>query len=372
MLEASQVVEASPAPAADSLLSGTYTIKHTNPLIWYHGRWTDEPSTWWTGTGFKLNVLGLSSLSLNIGPVTTSPHAAVGISVDYEEFRTVNISAGTNVLPLNLPKSNSIIPKTHVVRIATEGWQNNRIELDSLTLNKGALLLPYKPSKLSFQFIGDSLTAGQYDARGVIDTWAFLTGEAFKAEHRINAQPGACLTDQLCWGNYHGVSYQYFRTEDTGYYYTTDHNYTTPWNFKKDLPPTHIFIHIGANDNAYNITGDSFKATYLAFLEKLRRLYPTQPIFILTPFGWPSADGNVYYYYEGVYQAVVDARKAAGDKHIYLVDTSGWQRYQDIFPDNSHPSEAGHAHIAEQMIAWLKNWGLKAQKSWATLPSGSN
>lgn len=91
-----------------------------------------------TGTGFKLNVLGLSSLSLNIGPVTTSPHAAVGISVDYEEFRTVNISAGTNVLPLNLPKSNSIIPKTHVVRIATEGWQNNRIELDSITLNKVA------------------------------------------------------------------------------------------------------------------------------------------------------------------------------------------------------------------------------------------
>ncbi|KAG8896070.1 hypothetical protein FRC01_012028, partial [Tulasnella sp. 417] len=164
----------------------------------------------------------------------------------------------------------------------------------------------------------------------------------------------------------------YFRTEDTGYYYTTDHNYTTPWNFKKDLPPTHIFIHIGANDNAYSITGDAFKATYLGFLEKLRGLYPIQPIFILTPFGWPSADGNIYYYYEGVYQAVVDARKAAGDKHIYLVDTSGWQRYQDIFPDNSHPSEAGHAHIAEQMIAWLKTWGLKPQKSWATLPSGSN
>lgn len=37
-----------------------------------------------------------------------------------------------------------------------------------------------------------------------------------------------------------------WQTEDTGYYYTTDHNYTTTWNFARDQPPaTHIIIHIG-------------------------------------------------------------------------------------------------------------------------------
>lgn len=36
------------------------------------------------------------------------------------------------------------------------------------------------------------------------------------------------------------------QTEDTGYYYTTDHNFTTPWNFARDEPPpTHVIIHIG-------------------------------------------------------------------------------------------------------------------------------
>ena len=36
------------------------------------------------------------------------------------------------------------------------------------------------------------------------------------------------------------------QTEDTGYYYTTDHNFTTPWDFARDEPPaTHIVIHIG-------------------------------------------------------------------------------------------------------------------------------
>jgi hypothetical protein len=35
------------------------------------------------------------------------------------------------------------------------------------------------------------------------------------------------------------------QTEETNYYYSTDHNYTTPWDFKRDLTPTHVVIHIG-------------------------------------------------------------------------------------------------------------------------------
>lgn len=46
---------------------------------------------------------------------------------------------------------------------------------------------------------------------GVDQAWPFLTAEAFKAEHNINAQPGAALADIVSYGNEHGVSYQYFR-----------------------------------------------------------------------------------------------------------------------------------------------------------------
>ncbi|KAG9010250.1 hypothetical protein FRB94_010778 [Tulasnella sp. JGI-2019a] len=344
-------------PAADAKGLKTVTISHDNPLIFYHSRWTNEPSSWWAGTGFKLYIEGLTSLTLNIGNTTTAPFAATGLSVDYAPFVTVNISAGANVLPITTTK------KTSVIRIATEGWQNNRIQLDSLVLNQGATLLPYEPSKLRFQFIGDSLTAVR-----VIDSWAFLTGESFKAEHNINAQPGGCLTDQLCWGNAHGISYQYFKTEDTGYYYTTDHNYTTPWNFKKDLIPTHLWILIGANDAAYSITDAAFEQTYLSFITHLRQLYPSQPLFILNPWGWPAADGSVSYYYQGVYQDVVAKRNAAGDKHVYLIDTAGWLDYDDLFPANQHPTPEGHQKLATKMVAWLENWGLKPVANWATLP----
>jgi hypothetical protein len=145
---------------------------------------------------------------------------------------------------------------------------------------------------------------------GVDQAWPFLVGEAFKAEHVVIAQPGAALSvsivvvlrtspntakDIVSFGNEHGVSFQFFRvsftyfaqmmvrvlteskTEDTGYFYTTDHNFTTPWNFARDKPAaTHVVIHIGfellqipklfaasdyfnrANDAAQNVTNAQF------------------------------------------------------------------------------------------------------------------
>ena len=38
---------------------------------------------------------------------------------------------------------------------------------------------------------------GQYLPMGVDQAWPFLVSETLKAEHRINAQPGAALTVRL-------------------------------------------------------------------------------------------------------------------------------------------------------------------------------
>ncbi|KDR78245.1 hypothetical protein GALMADRAFT_138363 [Galerina marginata CBS 339.88] len=341
--------------------SPTVTIKNNNPLIHFHGRWDSSPGTWWTGSGFKLNVKNLKSLSLNLGPHTTTPFAAVGVSVDGSDFVTVNASAGANTIPLPTPRGRP--SASSIVRINVEGWQNNRINLESITLNSDALLLPYEPAKLSFQFIGDSLSAGQFLPQGVDQAWPFLVGEHFKAEHRINAQPGAALTDILSFGNVHGVSFEFFRTEDTGFFFTTDHNFTTPWDFSREHPKnTHIVIHIGANDASQGIPNDQFVQVYSDFIAKLRVLNPKQPIFIFTPWGWPNADGSIGTYYDGQYQRIVDARKALGDKNIFLVDTTGWVTFADVFPENQHPNVPGHVVISNKFIAFLAQWGLSTGK----------
>ncbi|KIJ34992.1 hypothetical protein M422DRAFT_51735 [Sphaerobolus stellatus SS14] len=169
---------------------------------------------------------------------------------------------GVNVPPLEL-SANAKRGSKSVVRVNAEGWQNNRLNVESIVLNADAKPLTYNPAKLAFQFIGDSLSAGPGLDNGVDGAWPFLTGEIFKAEHNINAQPGATLIDIESFGNAHGVSFQFFRTEDTGYFYTSDHNFTTAWDFRRDQEPTHVIIHIGANDAAQNITSNAFENTYL-------------------------------------------------------------------------------------------------------------
>ncbi|KAJ7068673.1 SGNH hydrolase-type esterase domain-containing protein [Mycena amicta] len=341
-------------------MSTAITIKNDNPLIYYHGRWDSSPGTWWAGSGFKLNVKNLQSLALNLGPHTTQP--LVGVSLDYGEFNTVDLSEGANPILLGVSKGT-----TTVVRINVVGWQNNRMDLESISINAGAELLPYYPSNLAFQFIGDSFSAGQYLDKGVDQAWPFIVGEAFKAEHVVVAQPGAALSDIFSFGNVHGISYQFFCTEDTGYYYTSDHNFTTPWDFSRDKPAaTHVVIHIGANDSAQNVTASQFVQVYSDFLTRLRTIYPDQPIFVFTPWGWPNADGSVAQYYQGQYQEIVSQRQVAGDANIFIVDTTGWVTFADVFPDNGHPTVAGHQKIANKFQAWLEDWGLKPNAHWPT------
>lgn len=356
------------AVPAVAVIASSNVVLPSHPLIWYHGRWDFSRGTWWTGSGLTLHVEGLSSLSLQLGRKTTQPSVAVGLSVNYGPFTDLKLTNGTNQIPLNITATpRGGLPRSLVIRLNVQGWQNNNMYLEKIILNNGAKILPYAPSRLSFQFIGDSLSAGQYLSNGVDGAWPFLVAETFKAEQSIQAQPGGCLTDQVCWGNAHGISYQFFRTEDNGYYYNPNHNYTTPWDFHKDYPSTHVFIEAGANDNAYNVSGANLTTTYLGFIAKLRRIYPTQPIFVVGAWGWPDQDGTVYYYYDGVFEDVVAKRSALGDKHIYFIDTKGWVGGDDIFSDNKHPNTPGHAHIAEQLTAWLQKWGLKPQKSWPTV-----
>ncbi|KAF5366783.1 hypothetical protein D9758_006457 [Tetrapyrgos nigripes] len=349
----------------------TKIISNSDPLIYYHGRWDFTPGTWWAGTGFKLHVDDLKSLELNLGPHTTTPTVSLGVSVNYGEFVTVNVSEGQNIIPLDqsvVSSSDNVeTPKSSVVRLNVEGWQNNRIDLRNITVNSDAVLLPYRPSRLTFQFIGDSLSAGQFLPQGIDQEWTFLVGEQFKAEHVITAQPGATLTDMESFGNVHGVSFQFFRTEDTGYYYTTDHNFTTPWNFARDVPAaTHVVIHIGANDASQGVTDADFVQVYSDFLQRLRTIYTHQPIFVFTPWGWPAADGTISYYYPGLHQQIVQMRHDIGDNHVFLVNTTGWVTFDDVFPDNVHPNVPGNQKIANLFSNWLEKWGLKPELEWAT------
>ncbi|KAJ7887298.1 SGNH hydrolase-type esterase domain-containing protein [Mycena olivaceomarginata] len=337
-------------------------IPNDHPLIFFHGRWDTAPETWWSGSGFKINVQDLTSLTLNLGPNTTAPFVALGVSVDYAPFVSINASAGANVIPIPPAKGK----RTTVVRINAEMYFSSQMHLESIDLNAGAKLVPYKPSKLVFEFIGDSLSTGYLTPEGILQAWDFLIGETFKAEETVVAQPGAALVDIPSFGNVHGMSFQFFRTEDTSYFYDPLHNFTTPWDFRRDVPErTHVVVHIGANDASQNVDQALFVSTYTDFLATLRKLYPHQPFFLFTPWGWPNPDGPNAFYYPGAYEAVLAARQSLGDTNMFLVNTTGWVTYADVSPDSLHPSVAGHEKIAGLFRAWLEDWGLRPLEAWS-------
>ena len=87
-----------------------------------------------------MNVENLTSLALNLGPHTTTPNAAIGVSFDDSEFSTVNVTAGLNAIPIPSNEGQSLSSRSSknetLVRINVEGWQNNRINLLNITLNE--------------------------------------------------------------------------------------------------------------------------------------------------------------------------------------------------------------------------------------------
>lgn len=85
------------------------------------------------GTGFKINVQGLTSLQLTLGSHTSSV-VSLGVSLDYGTFVTVNVTAGTATIPLSSLPAKTPQENT-VVRINSWGWQNNRLNLESIILN---------------------------------------------------------------------------------------------------------------------------------------------------------------------------------------------------------------------------------------------
>ncbi|TFK19639.1 SGNH hydrolase [Coprinopsis marcescibilis] len=346
------VAQAAAAPRPQEL----HVIPSDNRHIFFHGRWDNNTGSWWAGSGFKVNVRNLKTLAINLGEYTSWPSAPASISFDNGPAMTYSLTSGANEIPV--PKvAGKPRGAATLVRVNVEGWQRNRIQFQSLSVNADASLVQYKPAKRAFQFIGDSLSAGQFLPQGVNQAWPYIVGEHFKAEHRINAQPGATLTDMESYGNVHGISFQFFRTEDTGFIWAGDHNYTTPWDFKRDVPrPTHIVIHVGANDASHGVTNDDFVKVYSEFLDKIRELNPRSQIFIFTPWGWPNADGNTYYYYQGQYERIVNLRKEKGDRSVHVVDTTGWVSFADVFPDNVHPNVEGMANIAERFIGWLEKF----------------
>jgi hypothetical protein len=138
--------------------SSVQVINSSSPLIWYHGRWDDLPSSWWCvrpsyslplthsyltrpGSGFKLSFTKApTSLTISIGNTSVAPPIPVAARFgEVGEWVTLNLTAGANALPLTsiglVDSENARYPL--VLDVVTQFETNGlRLELKSIELDE--------------------------------------------------------------------------------------------------------------------------------------------------------------------------------------------------------------------------------------------
>src|SRR5258707_1580724 len=296
------------------------TIAPTNSNIKYVGRWDTSSSTvytsYWPGAYFVTKFTG-TTVALQL-----TGSANIYVSIDNGADTLYSAAQGTvNLTPTPLASG------THSLRVAAR-TDFDYIAFQGLVLDAGATTIAPTLSSKLIEFIGDSITAGYLDSKYALSDYAWLIGEQLGVQHTQIAQRSICLVDNIqCYSpNPIGMSRQFFKLQNPSFP-------TSPsWDFSR-YQVNAVVINLGTNDTSFNVTDATFQSTYETFLRNIRSVYPAARIFVLRTFlGLKVAPT----------QAAV---QAVGDSNIQYVDTTGWVSSSDTI-DGTHPSDAGHAKIA--------------------------
>lgn len=302
-----------------------------DPNIQYVGRWDKSSSTvfksYWGGAYLKVNFTG-NHVAVKLA-ASTKFYASID---DGDDVLYSGVTGTVNLTPTALPNG------THTLRIASAS-ENYSLQFQGLLLDTGAVTQPPVMSNNLIEFVGDSITAGYLNSKTALSDYAWLAGEQLGVEHTQIAHTGICLVD-----NYHcfspndiGMSNQFFKLQ-------TVNNTNSPlWDFNH-YQARAVVINIGTNDQVNGVSDTAFQQAYITFLHNVRAKYPSADIFVMKAFNGSKATQTL-----AAVQTVINA----GDSKVHYIDTTHWISSSDT-SDGLHPSDAGHAKIANILVPLLK------------------
>ena len=213
------------------------------------------------------------------------------------------------------------------------------MDFQGLTLDAGASTRP-APTRPIVEFVGDSITTGGGQTLPGTVNYAWESTEALGADHvQIAFSARALTTGYGCADDKAGLDTQYFQLKNFNH---LSDKPQTPWDFS--YAPSVIVINLGQNDQCGGEPEAVMTASYVGFVQKLRAKFPQAQIAALRPFGGP---------FEAAIRKAVETLTVAGDSRVHYLDTTGWLDKGD-FVDGIHPTEAGHAKVAQRLIPLLR------------------
>ncbi len=190
-------------------------------------------------------------------------------------------------------------------------------------------------------FIGDSLTHSPYSHSVVLP-------RELDCDYTAVAQGGMALMVGRGYVNrpdrkgVDGMEAAFFKHQCI-----TEQGELTDYDFSLSETPDMIIVNIGTNDH---LTDDSyakdFIPAYIEFIGKVRAIYPDAPMYLALQV----ADTEGGYRRNTVEKAAKECEKLY--KNITFVSSREWD--VEISSDKVHPTPAGYAAYAEELLRFLK------------------
>ena len=293
-------------------LPGSLEDKHLR----FIGRWNFENKnefiSYWGGAYIKVKFTG-TSIKMIVG--NKSNFFAKIDDGPWMNFRDV---ADT----VNLAEER-LTDTIHTI-IVTQGKDYDyTFKFRGFILNPGARTAKPIMSPLLIEYIGDSITAGYTDSKANVSAYSWIAADSIGAEHIQIAFPGICLVDGF---KNTGMVIQYYKAQSGKSGAGPD------WSFGRFKPHV-IIVNLGTNDQANSIPDSIFRRAYINFLISLRKQYPHTEIAAMRTFLGLKSVPTL---------EAVQARRRAGDKKVFFIDTTDWIRSSSSdYNDGAHPSDNG-------------------------------
>lgn len=181
------------------------TYPPSAPELSYKGRWDEQHISWWSAPGLKFGFRA-EKVALSFG-THTSEGVLLAYRLDGQDWSLTNVTANStqllvdsSTLGWNLTAADAV--KTLEVRVTN--WAYG-VQIGGVHVGgDDATLVKIPDYTRTMEFIGDSLSAGQYGTLEGISSapWGLMYGLG-NVEFTISAYPGICLHDSRCYGPSH-------------------------------------------------------------------------------------------------------------------------------------------------------------------------
>lgn len=332
--------------STDAMQDADVTPQPATELVHFLGRFDTRdaagPRFQWSGSALVATFRG-TGIAVRLDG-STQMH----VILDGQEQPRLYASEGAASLPL----ARGLADGEHTIELhKRDEAMFGPVQFLGFEVEGGELLPSVFPRAHRIEFIGDSITCGygnedtsngcpfSANTENHYLTYAALTARALDAAHTAIAWSGRGM-----YRNYPDAS-RFEPTLPQLFDRILPRDETSTWDFARFTPEA-VVVNLGTNDYAINDDpGQAYVDTYVAFLERLRSLYPEAHVFAVMQQFPAGAQARV--------QAAVEARASAGDARVHYFGF-GPTFAEDGLGCDGHPSVAGHTRMAAELTPVIR------------------